>query len=322
MEKIEELISIIVPVYKVEEYIDRCVTSIVNQTYSNIEIILIDDGSPDNCPNICDLWACKDMRIKVIHKNNGGVSDARNIGLKIATGKYICFVDSDDFVSENMCEIMFDALKTQNADIVCCNMCIYKDGIIQHIKHNESILVTAEQAMKEVLTGGNITPSVTGKLFKRESLNEVMFPVGEIYEDIAVMPVIFSKCNSIYYLKKELYYYRYNSNGITKSKYSQKHSDRIIRDKQICNDILKYWPKLKKSINLYHGLGSLSSILLLAKDQDMIKSYANDYNYYMDNIRNYFFLLLLEGKLAFIDKLKLLLVRFELYSKFWRILHK
>ena len=104
-------ISVIIPVYKVEEYINRCIKSVVNQTYDNLEIILVDDGSPDNCPAICDKWAEKDSRIKVIHKNNGGLSDARNMGMKIASGELIGFIDSDDWISKEMYQLLYENMK-------------------------------------------------------------------------------------------------------------------------------------------------------------------------------------------------------------------
>lgn len=110
MEK-EDLISIVIPVYKVELYLEKCIESIINQTYKNLEIIIVDDGSPDNCPKICDEYAQKDNRIKVIHKENGGLSDARNAGIDVAAGKYIAFVDSDDYVSNDYIEYMYNLIK-------------------------------------------------------------------------------------------------------------------------------------------------------------------------------------------------------------------
>ena len=110
-------ISVIIPVYKVEKYLDKCIQSVVNQTFTDLEIILIDDGSPDRCPEICEQWAKKDSRIVVIHKKNGGLSDARNAGLNIATGEFISFVDSDDWIAKNMYEIMLNYLKREKAGI-------------------------------------------------------------------------------------------------------------------------------------------------------------------------------------------------------------
>ena len=117
-------ISVIVPVYKVEKYLDRCVESIVNQTYKNLEIILVDDGSPDNCPVMCDEWAEKDERIRVIHKENGGLADARNAGMNIATGDYIGFVDSDDWIEPNMYEVLLKNALKYDADISRCGLSV------------------------------------------------------------------------------------------------------------------------------------------------------------------------------------------------------
>ena len=117
-----ELISIIVPVYRVEPYLDRCVQSIVDQTYQNLEIILVDDGSPDNCPAMCDAWAAKDSRVKVIHKENGGLSDARNAGLAAAAGEYIGFVDSDDWISPDMYRLLYENMAEHGSDVSACGV--------------------------------------------------------------------------------------------------------------------------------------------------------------------------------------------------------
>lgn len=128
------LVSVIVPVYKVEDYLDKCVKSIVAQTYENLEIILVDDGSPDNCPSMCDSWAQKDSRIKVIHKENGGVSSARNSALDAAAGDYICFVDSDDFIEPNAVGYMLENIG--DADVIQCSFSYdYLDGRTENLRH-------------------------------------------------------------------------------------------------------------------------------------------------------------------------------------------
>ena len=121
------MISVIVPVYKVEEYLDQCVQSIVSQTYTDLEIILVDDGSPDNCPAMCDAWAERDKRIKVVHKKNGGISDARNAGMQIASGSFFFFIDSDDYISADCIAIMYDMYQKSNIDIVTCGVVRVKD---------------------------------------------------------------------------------------------------------------------------------------------------------------------------------------------------
>ena len=114
-------ISVIVPVYKVEQHLDKCIQSIVQQTLSSLEILLVDDGSPDRCPEICDKWAARDSRIRVIHKDNGGLSDARNAGIESACGEYIMFVDSDDYIAEQACERLLEYARSEEAELVCCN---------------------------------------------------------------------------------------------------------------------------------------------------------------------------------------------------------
>lgn len=317
-----DLISIIVPVYNVEKYLDECICSLVNQTYTNLEIILVDDGSPDNCPAMCDAWAEKDSRIRVIHKENGGQADARNAGLEIARGEYLCFVDSDDYVLEEMCASMIELLKTHCVDVVSSSFIVYKDGKKVFSNNFQSRYLTAKETMAEALVGGCIEPAVCGKLFSRVCFEDVRFPVNEIYEDYAVLPTIFSKCKYVYYYEKQFYVYRYNFTGTTKSAYSEKSSDRLIRDRQISRDVLAVWPDLKQEVQYSLGMGAYSSLLLLAKDKNKIKIYRSDYDYYLKNLRDHLGLLLTYRTMSVLDKLKLLLVAFELYGPLWRKLHK
>ena len=148
MEK-EDLISIVIPVYKVEKYLEKCIESIINQTYKNLEIIIVDDGSPDNCPQMCDEFAKSDKRIKVIHKENGGLSDARNAGIDIATGKYITFVDSDDYITNDYVEYMYNLIKKYNTKIATC------ETQVVHIESDEE---NQEQFIEniEVLTARDL----------------------------------------------------------------------------------------------------------------------------------------------------------------------
>lgn len=126
----KKIVSIIVPIYKVEQYMDECITSIVNQTYSNIEIILVDDGSPDNCPRKCDDWGKADERVVVYHKKNGGLSDARNYGIEVAKGDFIMFVDSDDYIAREMVEKLYSSIIDSDADIVGCKINTVTNGVV------------------------------------------------------------------------------------------------------------------------------------------------------------------------------------------------
>ncbi len=202
------LISIIIPIYKVEQYLRRCLDSIINQTYTNLDIVLVDDGSPDKSPQICDDYAAKDNRITVIHKKNGGLSDARNAGLDICKGKFISFVDSDDWVDVNYVKTLFDLLTETNTDIAIGNF-LKTNGTkkvptrpIQHrtLTPTEAIICCTQRN----------TPAFAiscSKLYKKELFNNLRFPVGKYHEDEFTTYLLFYKSTSIAYTSQILYYY-------------------------------------------------------------------------------------------------------------------
>ena len=217
-------ISIIVPIYKVEIYLRKCVDSIVNQTYKNIEILLIDDGSPDNCGIICDEYAKKDERIKVIHKKNGGLSDARNYGIEASSGDYIMFVDSDDYISKDMCEILLKKALENNADIVSCNFKeIYIDNFEeeinkQSIKKSLEIYTNLEVIYKYFFDYTIDINVVWNKLYKREIFFEnenIRFPKGKLHEDDYTVCKLYYYANKIVIINDVLYYYIRRRDSIT-----------------------------------------------------------------------------------------------------------
>ena len=206
-----DLISIIVPIYKVEKYLHRCVDSILNQSYSLIEVILVDDGSPDKCFQICDEYAEKDKRIRVIHKKNGGLSDARNEGLKIAKGEYILFVDSDDYIHRNMIEIMHQTLQRDKSELVICSFeKVDEAGKVLEDQNylKEDIIANKAKVFDSLLTetGWNLVPA-WNKLYSRRALKNISFPKGKINEDEFVIHQIINNCNNISLVSEPLYYY-------------------------------------------------------------------------------------------------------------------
>lgn len=212
----KELISVIVPIYNVEENLERCLESILNQTYTNMEIILVDDGSPDRCGEICDIYLKKDNRVRVIHKQNGGLSDARNAGLNIAKGKYIGFVDSDDYIELEMYESLISAIQKENAMIACCGIIReYENGNQLIIRTpNKSKTYTSVQAIKQCLYQDEIGVSVWCKLFDRNIFKELRFPVGETNEDAAILLETLEK-GKLVHTGKALYHYMIRDNSIT-----------------------------------------------------------------------------------------------------------
>ena len=223
-----ELISVIVPVYKVEKYLNKCVESIVNQTYKNLEIILVDDGSPDNCPKMCDEWAEKDARIKVVHKPNGGLSDARNAGMAVATGEYIAFVDSDDWINEKYIELLYNAVKDNNTKMSACDVEFVYDEDYNCITCEvpDIKLYSAEDALAALIQGKEVRAVAWNKLYHKNLLQDECFKVGKLHEDEFFTYKIIDKCDCVAYVDCRLYYYVQRSNSIMTTA-SIKHLDSL-----------------------------------------------------------------------------------------------
>lgn len=223
----QPLVSIIVPIYKVEPYLQRCIDSIVNQTYTNLEIILVDDGSPDNCPQICDEYAAKDNRIVVIHKENGGLSDARNAGLDICKGEYISFVDSDDWIVLNYIEVLLSIITKENADITIGNhKKVGESNEIDFCKKNDEYKVLNSYQALENLFGEhalNFTVS-WGKLYRAQLWTELRFPKGKLYEDAYLCHLLYNKASTICFLNEPIYYYTQRSDSIMSRTSSSIHA--------------------------------------------------------------------------------------------------
>lgn len=217
----EPKITVIVPIYNVEKYLSQCINSIVNQTYNNLEIILVDDGSPDNCPQLCDAFEKEDARIKVIHKGNGGLSSARNAGLEIATGDYITFVDSDDWLELNMYEVLYTNLIKEDADVsACANIGEFgKEGTMFKQERLQNITVYTElrEMYKHLLPTSQPTLlfMVWNKLFKRDIVGDIRFQIGQIYEDMYFEREVLKRCKKIVYSDYVGYHYRIGRGGST-----------------------------------------------------------------------------------------------------------
>lgn len=206
-EHMNDLISVIVPIYKTELYLRKCVDSLINQTYTNLEIILVDDGSPDGCPQICDEYAAKDSRIKVIHKENGGVSKARNSALDIATGKYFGFIDSDDWAEPKMFEVLYDVLSLSNADISIISYTT-NDTVNDDEPPCEVQILSPLEARIEMHKGNKFGGYMTTKLVKRELFEGIRFPENiTICEDLALSGSLFERCQTVAYTPYKGYHY-------------------------------------------------------------------------------------------------------------------
>lgn len=220
----EYLVSVIVPIYKVEEYLEECLISITEQTYHNLDIILVDDGSPDRCPEICNLWADRDERCRVIHKENGGLSDARNAGLDTAKGDYICFVDSDDWIRSDMIEIMLKAAVCNNADICACGiMDVYSTRRVE--RKTLFFKGGPEEILARLYNETQYPVSAWNKLYKRKCWESLRFPKGRICEDAFTTYLLIDQADCIIQIPEVLYYYRIRDNSIMTSPFSEKKMD-------------------------------------------------------------------------------------------------
>lgn len=224
-----ELISVIVPVYKVEECLDKCVRSIVEQTYSNLEIILVDDGSPDRCGAMCDEWAEKDSRIRVIHKENGGLSDARNAGLKIATGNLISFIDSDDWIDPKFLEFLLEAMESQNAQIAACAVeLVDESGQVLNLRRTvQAPVVDKMEALRRLILEDGIQQTVWNKLYRRQVLEGIFFEKGKCHEDDFWTYQIFDRMDRLAIVERPMYFYLQRSGSIMGTGYSLKRLDGV-----------------------------------------------------------------------------------------------
>ena len=218
-------ISVIVPVYKVEEYLDKCVQSIVDQTYTNLEIILVDDGSPDRCGEMCDEWAKKDARIRVVHKENGGLSDARNAGMAVATGEYIGFVDSDDWIEPQMYQCLYEAMVATDSDVASCGaLRVWADGrpAQKLVSVNRDCVLEREEAMEALITLNGLVQTVWDKLYRKDVAEKVLFPVGLIHEDEFWTWQVIAAARRVVTLKEFYYNYLQRSDSIMGARYLTK----------------------------------------------------------------------------------------------------
>ena len=270
----KDMISIIIPVYKTEKYLKRCIESALNQTYQKLEIILVDDGSPDECPRICDEYAHKDNRIKVIHKENGGVSRARNIALNMANGKYITFLDSDDFLEQKACEILYKTALQYNADVVICGMTMrYSSSSVDVYYDNK---VYKNKACLCAYLADEIRPEACGKLIKRELIDNVRFDENISYgEDMLLNFHIIKKAECVVNVEDCLYNYnQYNTSAATAPYITKARINSYLITKHILNECANSVDTKKIALWRHiRGLFAIMSRIITSNDTKMFDLY-------------------------------------------------
>ena len=281
----EEKITIIIPVYKVEQYLDKCVESVVGQTYKNLEIILVDDGSQDNCPHMCDEWAKKDKRIKVIHKENGGLSDARNFGIDQATGEYLMFVDSDDYLGYEICEKLYKLLKDHKTDFsMCACLKFFENEPLPEKAQDINIAYFSGEEVTDQLYKKEIPYFMTawGKLYKKELFKTLRYPKGRLHEDEFVLHEILANVKSFVYTDEQMYYYLQRAGSIMGSKKEKNIVDILCAYRNRYKFLNEKYPDYKDKTDKWY-LKTLKSLYIynpwISKQlkKDLVKEYKRVY---------------------------------------------
>ena len=251
-----DFVSVIVPIYNVEQYLERCIDSILRQTYSEFELILVDDGSPDRCPEICDFVSKKDSRIKVIHKKNGGLSDARNAGIAQAKGNLLVFVDSDDVLAENGLEVLVQAYKATGAQFVSTDRFNTFSSEIPDNKvkiSSEYCVLSPAQSLEHIFckTG---RWEAWGNMYAKELFGKEKFPVGSLYEDLALIPLLIMKCQKCAFINTSIYYYYIRNDSIMGKSKSVIKDDLAKICEMIINRITSELSMSKELNNIVTGI--------------------------------------------------------------------
>lgn len=293
-----DLISVIIPIYGVEKYLSQCIETVISQTYKNIEIVLVDDGSKDRCPKICDEYANKDDRVIVIHKKNGGLSDARNAGIKVAKGKYITFIDSDDYIAFNYIEYLYELIIKNNADMsVCQRNDVNENGIEigAKKKYKDYLIENTFMAMSFLFTKDELDTVAWGKLYKTSMFNDVEYPYGKYHEDVFTTYRLIAKCKRVAIGAGELYYYRHRYESIQTQSFSKKHLDGVEGNIERYNYICEYFPQLKKYAAAGIIYAANQCVLKMRKsqnkDEESIKYLQDKYRkyeiYYLQGVSSF-----------------------------------
>lgn len=267
----EEKLSIIIPVYNVEDFLEESILSVLNQTYKNLEILLINDGSTDNSLKICKKYGEIDRRIKIINQENKGLSGARNTGIENSTGKYLIFLDSDDTLDEDICEVLKNKLDSEKADIVICDLYSDRD------KKNAKEIVTnytSKEVIREILIRNKFDTSACGKIFKRELFDDIFFPEGKLYEDLGTIYKIVDKANKITHISVAKYFYRVRKGSITRSKFNLKQLDVFYFLNKIKIYLKNNYPDLLQLLRNRESLTIVITFLMLFESNKIDKRLA------------------------------------------------
>ena len=279
-------VSVVIPVYNVEKYLEQCVSSILRQTYEGYEVILVDDGSTDNSGKLCDSFAKQDCRVHVVHKENGGLSSARNVGIRNSVGEYIVFIDSDDWVDSRYLETLLNEMTMDcQTDLVCCGRTIAKsNGEITVVSITETLSLRSDEAIERALFDKQVGIAAWGKLYKRSLFSSIEFPEGEIHEDVAVMHDIFMLCERIKVVSYAGYFYRVNLKGISKSSYSSKFDVVLTHDLRNEEVIVNKYPHLNDAVRAATASSCVDMMIKIIKSDNGINEFDRQLQLYQKEL--------------------------------------
>ena len=278
------LISVIVPVYNTEQYLDQCIRSIVDQTYHKLEILLIDDGSTDASGIICDKWNKVDKQIRVVHQQSLGLSVARNTGLNMCSGDIITFVDSDDYIDPNMYSEMFRRMEKDQSDIViCASHRVDVNGRVLNVSEVIEGTIDTRQALLELIRQRNIKQTIWNKLYRREIVQSIEFEVGKVFEDVYWSYRAIGNSTKISLISNVFYSYLFRENSITQTAYSEKNLDALDGLYNSCEYVKKLFPELFDEVLLaYMGycLNHMQDALKTHQSKDILDNIKNRLSYH------------------------------------------
>ena len=312
-----KLVSVIVPIYNVEDYLRHCLDSIISQTYQNLEIILVDDGSKDNSGKICDEYAERDKRIKIIHKKNGGLSDARNAGLDIAKGAFITLIDSDDWVDSDYVEQQVEGIEENDADMAITSHKVhYKKRVIDYAT-KEHKTYKPEEVLERILYSKGVDLSAWAKLYRAELFDNIRYPKGRLYEDAATTYKLIDRSKKIVINSISTYNYRMNDKSISRCDFNPKKMDLIVSTKEMVDFVRAKYPHLARACKRRLKYSELSTYAQLAKSKKLYPEYQEKLS---RMIRKGRLSVIIDPKTPSRDKLGLLfsVLGFRMFKLIWR----
>ncbi|MCI8788861.1 MAG: glycosyltransferase family 2 protein [Lachnospiraceae bacterium] len=315
------LVSVIVPVYKVEQYIESCLDAVKSQTYENLEIILIDDGTPDSSGEICERYAEQDSRMVVYHKQNGGLSDARNYGIDCAKGEYITFIDSDDRVDIDYVEYLYRLIRKYECMLaLCTHRILYENGKMVEIGAGGEEILDEETCLERMLYHDVIDTSAWAKLYHRKILEGIRFPKGKLFEDIGTVYKTFLKSKKIACGYSPKYTYVFHDDSIVNGAFSIKKLDLLDMTDQMAKEVAMAYPSLEKAVNrrkVYARFSTLNQMM-------NCRAYKKEKTILIKYIRKHGLGILADKKAPKRDHaaILLLMMNYGLYCLAWNVIRK